>query len=128
MQLLKNHAHIHGFEDYNIVALGDSCFYDTFEFSLPYSYDNNTGSYLTTKDLSVNVYNKESPSYSWVKTVAFEPELATNHKELLDTAKKVFTHQSCKLSRSMMAEKYKKSLNPFKITTENTIIYYTRRF
>lgn len=113
MQLLKNHAHIHGFEDYNIVALGDSCFCATFGFHLPYSYDNSTGTYLTTKDLPVNVYNKENPSYPCVKTVVFEPELTTNHKELLDTAKKVFTHQSCKLSRSMMAEKYKKSLNPF---------------
>ena len=113
MQLLKNHAHIHGFEDYNIVALGDSCFYNTFGFNLPYSYDNSTGSYLITKDLPVNIYNKENPSYSWVKTVVFEPELVTNHKELLASAKKVFTHQSCKLSRSMMAEKYKKSLNPF---------------
>ena len=113
MQLLKNHTHIHGFEDYNIVALEDSCFYSLFGFNLPYSYDNSTGAYLITKDLPVNVYNKENPSYSWVKTVVFEPELTTNHKELLDTAKKVFTHQSCKLSRSMMAEKYKKSLNPF---------------
>lgn len=113
MQLLKNHSHIHGFEDYNIVVLSDSCFYNTSVFYLPYSYDNSTGAYLITKDLSVNIYRKEDTSYPWINTVAFEPELATNHKELLDTAKKVFTHQNCKLSRSMMAEKYRKSLNPF---------------
>jgi hypothetical protein len=48
-----------------------------------------------------------------VETVYFNPEIAVNHKELLNTAKKVFTHSSCKLSRSMLGEKYKKSLNPF---------------
>ena len=113
MQLLKNHAHIHGFEDYNIVALGDSCFYATWGFYLPYCFDNSTGAYIINKDLPVKVYNDINPTYSWINTVRFTPELVTNHKELLTSAKKVFTHPSCKLSRSMMAEKYKKSLNPY---------------
>lgn len=36
-----------------------------------------------------------------------------DHKELLDTAEKVYVHPSCKLSRTMIASKYKKSLNPW---------------
>lgn len=113
MQLLKNHAHIHGFEDYNIVALGDSCFYATWGFYIPYSFDNSTGAYIINKDLPVKAYNDNNPTYSWINTVRFTPELVNNHKELLTSAKKVFTHPSCRLSRSMMAEKYKKSLNPY---------------
>lgn len=113
MQLLKNHAHIHGFEDYNIVALGDSCFRNMWGFHIPYNFDNSTGVYIINKNLPVKITSEVNLVYSWINTIRFEPELATNHKELLDTAKKVFTHQSCKLSRSMMAEKYKKSLNPF---------------
>ena len=113
MQLLKNHSYIHGFEDYNIVALGDACFYSTWGFWIPYGFDSSTGTYIINKDLPVRVYNETNPAYDWFKTVRFEPELVVNHKKLLDTAQKVFVHPTCKLSRSMMAEKYKKSLNPF---------------
>ena len=113
MQLLKNHAHIQGFDDYNIVSTGDGCFTNTWGFYVPYCWDNSTGAYIINKDLPVNIYSRENSTYSWIKHVEFEPELAIDHKELLNTAKKVYTHQSCKLSRSMMAEKYKKSLNPF---------------
>jgi hypothetical protein len=114
MQLLKNHAHIHGFEDYNIVVLRDSCFIpNSWGFHVPYNYDNSTGAYIINKDLPVKAYNDINLTYSWINTVRFTPELVTNHKELLTSAKKVFTHPSCKLSRSMMAEKYKKSLNPY---------------
>lgn len=113
MKLLKNHAYIQGFEDYYIVALGDGCFYNTRGFSIPYSYDNSTGSYIINKGLPVNISSEGDPRYYWKQTVKFDPELATNHKELLDTAKKVFTHPCCKISRSMMGEKYKKSLNPY---------------
>ena len=113
MQLLKNHAHIHGFDDYNIVNPTEGCFTNTWGFYIPYSWDNSTGVYIINKDLPVSMRSVENPTYSWIKYVKFAPELAVDHKELLDKAKKVYTHQSCKLSRSMMAEKYKKSLNPF---------------
>lgn len=36
-----------------------------------------------------------------------------DHPELLKTAKKVFVHKECKISRTLIAEKYKKSLSPF---------------
>lgn len=113
MQLLKNHAHFYGFEDYNIVALGDSCLYSTWGFYVPYSFNNSTGAYIINKDLSVKAYSVDDLRYSLVKRVEFTPELVTNHKELLASAQKVFTHPACKLSRSMMGEKYKKALNPF---------------
>ena len=113
MQLLKNHAYIHGFEDYKVVNLGDGCFHNTWDFHCPYNFDTNTQTYLIVRDLPVTVYVEKNPVYDWIKTVCFEPAVCENHKELLDTAKKVFTHTNCKLSRSLMAEKYKKSLNPW---------------
>ena len=113
MKLLKNHTFIHGFEDYNIVYLSDACFCGTWRFYIPYDYCAFTCSYLINKDLPVRVCSVTNPTCSWVETVYFNPEIAVNHKELLNTAKKVFTHSSCKLSRSMLGEKYKKSLNPF---------------
>ena len=113
MKLLKNHTFIHGFEDYNIVYLNDTCFYRSWGFYLPYNYCDFTSSYIINKDLPVRVSKVTNPTYDWMETICFSPEIAVNHKELLDTAKKVFTHPSCKLSRSMMGEKYKKSLNPF---------------
>lgn len=37
----------------------------------------------------------------------------SDHKELLQTAKKVYVHPSCKLSRTSVATKYKKCLDPW---------------
>lgn len=113
MKLLKNYTHIHGFEEYNIVSLYDFCLTASWSWNVPYSFDNSTGFYIINKDLPTKPYNIKNPQYSWAECVKFVPQLVTNHKELLSTAKKVFTHSTCKLSRSMMAEKYKKSLNPF---------------
>lgn len=110
---IKNYAHIHGFEDYKLIPLGDTCFSSasTWGFYCPRDYERSADTYIINNNLSVKVYNVVDPKYDWVKTVTIEPSI-TDHKELLDTAKKVYTYASCNLSRSMMAEKYKKSLNP----------------
>jgi hypothetical protein len=109
----KSYSRLHGFDGYNIVLLTDSCFCNDYGFYIPYSFSNYSENYIVTKNLSVKVTRRPNPDYSWYNDVVFEPDIATNHVKLLDTAKKVYTHPSCKLSRSMMAEKYKKSLNPF---------------
>lgn len=113
MKLLKKHTHIHGFEDYNIVCIGDSCLTSTYGFYVPYSFDTSTGTYIINKDLPVKAYNVSRPEHYYIKEVIFEPRIDTDNKKLLDSAKKVFVHQSCTISRSLIAEKYKKSLNPF---------------
>ena len=113
MTLTKNHTHIYGFEDYNIVALGDNFFRNIWSQYLPYGFDNYAGSYIINKDLPYEIRAVEDPSNYYIKNVVFTPDLCINHPELLDTAKKVYTHPSCCLSRSMMQEKYKKSLNPY---------------
>lgn len=112
MKLLNSHTHIHGFEDYKILSIGESCFTNTQGFYLPWHFDTDTYTYLINRDLPVKVIEDNS-RYSYLRDVRFIPELVTDHKELLNTAKKVYTHPCCNLSRSMMGEKYKKSLNPF---------------
>ena len=110
MQLLKNTTHFYGFEDYNIVPINANIFRQTWDFFPGYYYETRTGSYMINRDLPVEL---AEDAFSYYPTVTFKPSLCENHKELLDTAKKVYVHPCCKLSRSMMAEKYKKSLNPF---------------
>ena len=112
MQLIKNHSYIQGFEDYGIVTLADSCLTSTWGFYIPRNFDSNTGSFIINDNLPVRIYN-EPTQCNWIDFVRFEPSLVSNHKELLASAKKMFIHPSCKLSRSLVAEKYKKSLNPF---------------
>ena len=113
MKLLKNRTHIHGFEDYRIVKLHCGCFSWNCDFDVPYCFDDSTNVYLINENLPVRVSNKNDVKYDWLKTVTFVPTLCENHKELLSDAKKMYIHQSCKLSRSLVAEKYKKSLNPW---------------
>ena len=112
MKPLKNKTHIYGFEDYNIVSLYDGCMRQPYDFRIPYWFENNPGSYIINKDLPVRIYNTFDSSHWWTE-VQFDPAICENHKELLSTAKKLYVHQNCKLSRSLLAEKYKKSLNPW---------------
>lgn len=95
---------VYGFEDYSIISM-----------SLRALFEYNASSYclirpqtiiLPTNDLDISV----SSNYG---SISFSPNICENHKELLDTAEKLYIHPSCKLSRSLVAEKYKKSLNPW---------------
>ena len=112
MRPLNNWTHIYGFEDYNIISLYDGCFRQAYDFRIPYWFDNNAGNYIINKDLPVRVYSEFNSIRYWT-VVKFEPAIHIDHKELLSTAEKLYIHPSCKLSRSMLAEKYKKSLNPW---------------
>lgn len=111
---IRQHSRIYGFEDYKIVSLDERCFYFTWgEYHIPYSFDNFNCTYIIDKNLPIRVFNITHPKYAFMDQVCFHPDICINHKELLEKAKKIYTHPNCKLSRSMMAEKYKKSLNPF---------------
>lgn len=110
--MIKSKTHIRGFEDYNIVYLSDYCLYTTGSFYVPYSYTNNASEYLINKNLPVAITKDVHPQYGYCQGVIFSPKLCIDHKELLNDAKKVYVHQCCKISRSLIAEKYKKSLNP----------------
>lgn len=106
-------CHIAGFEDYNVIGTSTIYFTATYDQYLPYGFETNGGSYIINENLPVKICNIVHPQYSWMDELSIIPDLCYNHPELLDSAKKVYVHSSCKLSRSMMAEKYKKSLNPY---------------
>lgn len=103
----KKGSRLYSFEDYKILYLGNDDFlFGYYSPILPYSYDKSAVTFLTVDNsLTATVIDDCG--------VVFRPCLYENHPDLLDTAKKVYVHPSCKLSRSMMAEKYGKCINPW---------------
>lgn len=86
-------CYVYGFEDHTMYVVG-SWFLKGEEASVGSCYGSNRVYYP--------LYNKEQDNFNII-----------DHKELLDTAEKVYVHPSCKLSRTMLSAKYKKSLNPW---------------
>jgi hypothetical protein len=113
MKLLSNTTHINGFDEYNIIPVQDDIFDMTYGYYLPYGFVRECGNYIFTDNIPYKVSHSKYQSGYRSYDVSFSPELYKDHKELLDTAKKVYTHPSCKISRSMMGAKYKKCLNPW---------------
>lgn len=96
-----HYSHIYGFDDYKLVGIGDEILYNslyTYYFEAPYNY-------LISEHLPVKIV-QDNFSYSTI------PPIRDNRNILID-AKKLYTHPCCTLSRSLIAEKYKKSLNPW---------------
>lgn len=104
---IKKYAPIYGFDGYKVVAISDWFFQATGECNIPYDYYRIDGSYFPYSNLPVKV------STDYYNTIELEPGIIVNHKELLSSAKKLYIHSTCKISRSLVAEKYKKSLNPY---------------
>lgn len=95
---------VEGFEDYRVQFMSDRVFYDRCLRSL-WSY--NKGGYdckqsIVLYDQSVLVYPKNQIHLEW-------PETGN-----LDTAKKVYIHPNCTLSKQLVYTKYKRVLDPWK--------------
>ena len=101
-------SRLYGFEDYGVLYMWDEDALFRYATRFPHSLDCRNVTYLPMDaKLSATVVD------DFLGGVTFRPCLYENHPELLDTAKKVYVHPSCSLSRSMMAEKYGKCLNPW---------------
>lgn len=102
---MKN-SYIYGFEDYTVNIL--------YSYNLLSTYDTRICSYSTGRiflipeNFPINVSYDDS-----LYQASFNPPLFTENMELLESAKKVYIHPACKISRSMVATKYKKCLNPW---------------
>lgn len=105
-------SHLYGFEDYSILCISDSCFYSQYGFYVSdrLRYIDSDKS-IICKDLPVRIYN--DPTASYYNEVRFDPEICIDHKDLLSTTKKVYVHPNCKISRTLLSTKYKKSLDPY---------------
>lgn len=112
MQKNDSFAHILNFEDYKLEIISDSCFESTYNYYVPYRFlSSSSGTYVINQNLPVRVSVDYSRGY--YNRLSLEENEVIDHKELLNNAGKVFVHPSCKLSRSMLASKYKKNLNPY---------------
>lgn len=107
-----NKERINGFDDYNVVHMYDNCFYSKYSFHIPYNYSSGAMTYVIDKGLPTKISNGINPD-NYRNSVFFSPKLCENHSELLTSAKKLYIHPTCKLSRTLVAEKYKKVLNPW---------------
>lgn len=101
----KNKCPIYGFEDYDFFYIYENDLFSNSVFVSPgkYYYDKNI---INVEILPVQV--KED-----FYKLSFEPNPVINHKELLSTASTVYVHPNCKLSRTLISEKYKKSLDTY---------------
>lgn len=95
---------LYGFEDHRMMTFDSRIFSSTpySGYIVNYEYTGSGTLFFCNKDITKGMYKYE-----------FTHPLYCDHPELLDTAKKVYVHSSCKISRSMMAEKYKKAVNPW---------------
>lgn len=101
-------ARLYGFEDYKVLFLyEDALFYNNYH--MPYRCDERPVTYIVNRNLTREVI--QNANYEW--KVEIYPELCEDHSEVLETAKKVYVHPSCKISRSLLADKYSKCLSPW---------------
>ena len=107
MSTVKKGSRFYGFDNYRVVQLNDSLLFSSWDNRLPYNYNRDGVTFLINENLPAKV----------IETVygntEVKPELCHENRELLGNAKKLYVHPSCTLSRSMVAECYGKSLNPW---------------
>lgn len=97
-----------GMEDYTILYIGSGVLTDSkfHEYNYKaYSWECGRTYFIPDK----TVPNKGTWNYASVADVSF----IVDHKELLETAKTIYVHPSCKVSRTLLSQKYKKTLNPW---------------
>lgn len=109
----KNLSRLYGFEDYTMINLQDYIWLSTSTYHMAYNSISTGKLCAINKDLKVKVMRVPNPICSCIDDIGYESSLYEDHKELLKTAKKVYVHPACHISRSLIAEKYKKSLNPY---------------
>lgn len=102
----KNNGSLHGFEDYRMFSLSSDFIDGHYHVYPGYSYNMSGTIFVPDRDLPI-IGNK------CTGTVMFKDSLCCDHKELVNTAKKVYVHPSCTISRTMVFDKYKKSLSPW---------------
>ncbi len=102
----KSECRVYGFDDCKVLDIPQGLVEGVFRNRYFFGSNDYPGVLLLNNDLSVQVYK----SYG---SVRFSPALCTDHKELLETAKKIYVHDSCRLSRTAASYKYGKCLSPY---------------
>lgn len=92
---------LYGFEDYNVEIVSSSLL--TNKISNIYDFMS-----WASEGIRVPVKNEMLNASGHL-----DSNLVRDNKEILSTAKSLYVHPSCKLSRSLVNQKYKKALNPW---------------
>lgn len=104
----KSDTVLYGFDDFKTIKLSQRALFSDYGWYL--NYYNDLCTYLTVDS---TLQAKMFSDSSYTSNVATKQTLCEDHPELLNTASKLFVHPTCKLSRTMLAQKYGKSLNPW---------------
>lgn len=96
---------LYGFEDYKIWSLHGNFINVTYPSAwLWYEYSSNK--YITVNGTSIickdNNYNRK-----------LDENIVKDHKNLIDTAKTVYVHKCCNISRTLVSSRFKKTLDPW---------------
>ena len=109
MKHTKKGASLYGFEGYKLYYLSnkliDGLSHDYWCYQV--RLINYANTYAIAKNLNTDVY---IVNYNQAE---FRSPVYKNHKELLNTASKIYIHPNCKISRTAVSSKYKKVLNPW---------------
>ena len=106
MRVTPTRNRLYGFEDCLIYSIDCDYFFDSHASEYWFSTRPETG----TQTYIFNTFGAVANSYG---SVVFNSLPYKDHPELLKTAKKVFVHKDCKMPRTLVSEKYKKSLSPY---------------
>ena len=97
-----------GMEEYTILLMGSSILTDSKFHEYDYkSYPRYTSSTYFIPDKTVPNLN------TWDHADSADLSFIVDHEELLETAKTIYVHPNCKVSRTLLSQKYKKTLNPW---------------
>ena len=96
---------LYGFEDYRVWSLHGSFVNVTYPSAwLWYEYSSNK--YITVNGTSIicrdKNYNRK-----------LNENIVRDHKDLIDTAKTVYVHKCCNISRALVSSRFKKTLDPW---------------
>lgn len=102
----KYHTVLYGFDDCAVYEVDHEFLYKT---NVPRYYF----SACRLQRINVLLFNTYGAKKDKFGDLVFDTPPYTDHPELLKTAKKAFIHKECKISRTMISDKYKKSLSPY---------------
>lgn len=95
---------LYGFEDYKLISIRPWCLQSTYSTQLPEKYLCGSPIFMTADIITHKLENG-----SWNEKVLKYSDM----KDKLHDGCKLYVHPACKLSRSLLAEKYKRCLNPW---------------
>ena len=95
---------LYGFEDYKLASIWPWCMQSAYSTRLPEKYLCGSPIFMTT-----NIVNQKLENDSCGGKVLKYSDM----KDKLHDGCKLYVHPACKLSRSLLAEKYKRCLNPW---------------